>query len=85
MYVLVREEFIRHINGMYYHGWKLLYDEPVAFEMKDVAAYCLLLPVLGPDGLQGTMTSYTAVDSNWMEIDQRGDFVPPRSGIYNTF
>ena len=65
-------------NGHYYHTWTLRHDNPRTYVAANIVFYTLFLPSLGPDGYQGTETSYTAIDSEWNDIDLHGtDFEPP--------
>ena len=71
-------------NGHYFHTWTLEHDNPRPYEVAHIVYYTLFLPALGPEGYQGTETSYTAIDSDWNDIDLHGTRFEPPVANYST-
>jgi hypothetical protein len=72
---LMRTDFRYKKNGHSYHQWALDVNDLRQYQDKDITNYCLLLPALGVEGFQESETVFTAIDSEWNEIDDNGDFV----------
>ena len=83
MCVVEHRAFITEKHGHCYHGWALDSETTQAYSHQDIARYCLFLPALGPSGFQGAETEYTAIDSNWNDLNAQCHFVPPIAK-YNT-
>ena len=74
---LKHSEYIGQDNGHSYHSWTLDNETIHPYAHADIVRYCLFLPSLGPRGFTGEETSYTAIDTQWNELDIGGRFVPP--------